>query len=140
MLENMQTSLEEGVSAVDRFERRIQNAFARLVNHGLILLQHAAERLEVFSKRAAQYLRRLAQACYRLVIALSKLGLFYLPGLCCWLFELKFFAVLWCAAVTAAGLFYQKNEVCLPEAAKKAPAARAARNRLAVGTRGDHPA
>ncbi len=110
MLETMQTSLEAGVATIGQFEERIQNALTKLMKSVFALLQRTMEWLERFLRGAGEYLKRVARALSQLLFILSKLSLFYLPGLLCWLLELPVVAILWCVMVTAAGLIYRKEE------------------------------
>ena len=106
----MENYLEEGVTAVAQFEKRIHNAFDKLLQNIAILLERMLVRLKAFRRSVRHCLRRLARAFSRLLRTLAKLSLFYLPGIFFWWLDFGFMALMWCALVTAAGLFYKNAE------------------------------
>lgn len=115
MLEALTTFLEDMLSALERFGNRLENLAARLLEGLLIFLEEAYAKIIQITKRIWDYLLRLGRALYRLMIALTKLSLFYIPSVVLILAfvvtgRLVFFvgSALWFVFITAVGLTYGK--------------------------------
>ena len=105
----MQTLLDNLVATLERFGKRIQDAFLVLWEALLARIEEFAAVARNFALRIKSFIAQLFHTLSHLMIVLAKLSLFYLPGLLALLLDWRGFAIFWLVLVTAMGLLYGKG-------------------------------
>ncbi len=113
----IQQFLEGMVAALSRFAAAVESTTARLFAALLQFVEDVADWLLRVAKAIADYLRRFFTALVKVVFALGKLSLFYVPSVVCVLWSISFsggavailVAIGWALFVTGIGLAYWKK-------------------------------
>lgn len=114
MFEYFQNSVEGTTSHIETFEQRIRSALRNLRRRLRLFVKRLLQRAAHAFRRFINRLQQLGKNVYRLVLAFSKVSLFYLPGVLGLLLGWDVFALIWFAAFTALGLFYRKRQPLRP--------------------------
>jgi len=109
--------MDEFIQALEDAAKGIQRFFEQLLTGLLDILERTYQWLVAVANRVGSYLARLFTAMGKLLVALFKLGLFYLPGIIAILIGifgeivwLLVVGVFWVVLITIVGLAYKKKE------------------------------